>query len=914
MQSGGVGVDLSLVSEEFRRLADEIYRPRADCRLKLLIQRYEMLREQKNAIEEGFVHSFELQKASILGQTTLKWIDDCLVYLRQAERLLGEVGASFQGMATVWRSSSKLSHLPRLAPGQIDELRSSVSNLMLISREIEAKKSARSRLAEEVKNSSFTDAHRSALSETYKALEVDLAGIDRSLETVNRDLREVEQSIDRQLLIGRGEVPDVTISPENFEKKLSMIVGLGERLSVVDTELSRIHTIAESLPKEDLFLQGDQDELASKQSLKWALEEFADSRRQLREIEDRISRAKGRRVAPLVLATYSAVMLIVLALVLISFSRVSPFLNYSKIAGVIAGFLLLLFGFFLHKGSFDEIDKELLGSFKAKLTEQREMGNRLSERLGSQILVDELLRLELSKLTDEISTLTGEVAEKVRIMELRKSLHDQSVKAETEMDILLNQIEREYEHTFNVRYRYGPVAQQVIEDRELWRLDQLREHFAVQRGILLAKRDELRATFDLHATRAFESLSRMARGFGQRGELEELRRELSDLERTTRDRYQQLDRLGGEIGLLEGEFESHKVENSILFDTFGLRYSPSTVDELLRNLSSRREEAIAYEIQRQALTDGILAMEDLSKTMGDFFGQQNSIANPVKSEVVTFGKVADLIEFIRSEGTTQFEDDMVKPDELERKVTYFQSFAEAAGDICSELDQFRDRLLMDSSSSARKSVELQEVSMSELAIEMGIVGEEIKASLVEFAKLSVGRDLVEGSRLAFAKVGQPMVLSHASQIFSLASGGRYREIIADRGGAIYVIDENNRELQTSELSSGTLDLLLLSLRVAFLAIDGSIQQGWPVIFDDVMVNIDTERRQHGYQAVLAASASRQLFYLTCHEGHAEGLLQAANEFRSSGGDPGSGWEFELIELDRISPIRSASRLAGLAKG
>ena len=913
VQSGGVGVDLSLVSEEFRRLADEIYRPRADCRMKLLIQRYENLQEQKKAIEEGFVHSFELQKASHLGQATLRWVDDCLLYLRQAERLLGAVGTSYQGVVAFWRSSSKLSQLPRLDPGQIDELRSSASDLLLLSREIEAKKLARFRLAEEVKSSSFTNVHRLALSETYKALEIDLAGVDLSLETASRDLKEVEQSIDRQLLIGRGEIPDVTISPVSFEKKLSAIIELGERLSEVETELSKIHTIAESLPNEDLFLERDQDELSFKQSLKAAMEEFADSKRRLREIEDRISRVKRRRVSPVVLATYSVVMLIVIALAVISFSQASPFLNYAKIVGIIAGLLLLLLGFFLHKGSLDEVDKELLGSLRSTLAEQREMGHRLSEQLGQQILVDEPLRLELSKLTDEISTLSGKVAEKVRFMELRKSLHDKRVKAETERDILLNRIEREYEYTFNVCYRHGPVAQQALEDRELWRLTQVRDHCAAQRDILLAKRDELRATFDRHAELAFEYLSRMARGFGQRGELEELRRELCDLERTTRDRHQQLDRLEEEIDLLEKEFESHKAETNLLFESFGLLFSPSTVDELLRNLSSRREEALAYEIQRKSLTDGILAMGDLSAKMGDFFDQRNTIPNLVESEVVSYNKVAEVLEFMRSEGLSGFEDDMVKPDELERKVTYFQSFGEAVRDICTELDQFRDRLLMDSSSSARKSVELQEISVSDLAIEIGIVGEEIKTSLAEFAKLSIGRELVDGSRLAFAKAGQPMVLSHASQIFSLATAGRYREIVAHRGGAVYVIDENNRELQTAELSSGTLDLLLLSLRVAFLDIDGSIQQGWPVIFDDVMVNIDSERRQHGYQAVLAASASRQVFYLTCHEDHAEGLAQAANEFRNSSRDPGSGWEFELIELDRISPLRGASPLGGLSK-
>ncbi len=903
VQSGGTSVDLSLVSDIFRKSADEIYRPRADCRLRRLLQRYQTLKDQSKEIEGGFIDSFELQKSNERSLATLEWIEKTLVYLRQVERLLAAVEKSYQEMAAGRRSFLAPSHLPRLTPSQIDALRDSVTDLARLSREIEAKKLERSRLFELIRSSSFTSTHRIALAETYKALEIDLTGIDEEVNESQRDFREADESLKHQLLIYRSEVPKIELPSEKFEASLSLLKDLGAKLLTVDSNLNKARTIQATVSEGSQSLAKDEDELALKRRQLASLEEYLASAKRLREAKDQISRIKRRRPSSVIMVSFSVALLIVMALVAFSSGSVSPLANLLKFAGIAVGLLLLIVGFVFSKGASDDVDRALFDSFREASVEHQDRSRRLTEAQGSPILTDDALGERALKLSAEVATLSARVSESRRLVGVDESLRDEIAKYELEKDEVVGRIEEVYIHTFNVCYRHGPVEQQTIQDRELWRLAQSREYFRQRLASLIEERESLRGSFDRHAASAFESLSRSARHYQQKSEVEELRRELCDLERITNDRNSELARLDeGHKLLLEEQVLRTQLAGS-LFSDCGLTYDPSTVDELLQNLSLRREDAKAFEIQRQALVDEFAAMRDLYGTLSEFAGTQSaSLSRSISGEVLmtTFG---DLIGFMRSEVLGGAVDDVSGADfEFESKSVEYQNFGELARSLCQELDQIRDKLRIESSHSVKRSLELQEISVSNLSIELGEVAEEIKAALVEFTKLSLGKELVERSRLAFAKAGQPVVLAQASQIFSIATGGKYKEIVAHRGGTIYVIDEKNRELQTSELSAGTLDLLLLSLRVAYLAIEGSVQQRWPVIFDDVMVNIDTERRRHAYQAVLAASVSRQLFYLTCHEDHAKGLIQAAREFRESteaNGYPGLGWEFEKIELDRI---------------
>ncbi len=903
VQSGGASVDLSSVSDAFRKSADEIYRPRADCRLRRLIQQYETLKGQIKEIEGGFTDSFQLQKANERSLAALEWIEKALTHLRQAERLLATVQKSLQEIEAIRRSSLAPLHLPKLAPNQIDDLRDSIADLIRLSRELEDKKLERLRLLELISSSSFSSAHKVALAETYKALEIDLAGLDDEVNESQRDYREADESLKHQLLIFRGEVPKIELPTEAFEASFSLLKDLGSKLEAVDSELIKARTIKATVSGDNQSLDKDEDELASKRRLLAALEDYLASARRLAEAEDRMSRIKRRRASPVIMVSFSAALLIVMTLVAFSRHSELPFGNFLKFAGIAAAFLLLVVGFVLPRGVGDGVDQALFDSFKQASVEHQARRRRLIETQGSPNVADDAIGERALKLRAEVAELSVRVSERGRSMELDKSLRDKIAKCDFERDALVGQIEEVYFHTFNVCYRHGPVEQQTIQDRELWRLAQSKEYFRQRHLSLVEARESMRRCFDRHAANAFGSLSRLARTFAQRGEVEELRRELCDLERITNERNSRLARLDLEHKLLLEELDSSTHQAKSLFSECGLIYDPSTVDELLHNLSLRREDAKALEIQSQVLIDGVSAMRDTYGILSEFSGVQSaSISGSVAGDfsITAFG---DLIDFMRSEALGNLVDGSLDPDyELDLKVTEYQHFVDLTRSLCQELDQIRDRLRIEGSHSLRRSLELQENSVSDLSIELGEVAEAMKTSLVEYAKLSLGQGLVERSRLAFAKAGQPIVLAQASQIFSTASGGRYKEIVALRGGAIYVIDERNTELQTSELSSGTLDLLLLSLRVAYLAIEGSVQQQWPVIFDDVMVNIDAERRQHAYQAVLSASVSRQLFYLTCHEDHAQGIIQAARGFRESAevsGYPGSGWEFEAIELDRI---------------
>jgi len=114
----------------------------------------------------------------------------------------------------------------------------------------------------------------------------------------------------------------------------------------------------------------------------------------------------------------------------------------------------------------------------------------------------------------------------------------------------------------------------------------------------------------------------------------------------------------------------------------------------------------------------------------------------------------------------------------------------------------------------------------------------------------------------FEKERQPQVIRHAETLFQNFTAGRYTNLRKTLDGELQVFDTVGKaDKNPLQLSRGTMDLLMLSLRLALIEYCEKSGPALPVILDDVAVNIDNQRSAALMQTLDAFAAHRQVIFL-----------------------------------------------------
>ncbi len=121
------------------------------------------------------------------------------------------------------------------------------------------------------------------------------------------------------------------------------------------------------------------------------------------------------------------------------------------------------------------------------------------------------------------------------------------------------------------------------------------------------------------------------------------------------------------------------------------------------------------------------------------------------------------------------------------------------------------------------------------------------------------------AREKFEAEHQPALIAAAAETFKLLTEGGYLRLTHEvQTGALQVVDRQGRLFSPDQLSRGTREQLLISLRLAMIEQLGRERLALPVLVDDVLVNSDP-RRAERMVAVLARLAARhQVIAFTCH--------------------------------------------------
>ncbi len=113
---------------------------------------------------------------------------------------------------------------------------------------------------------------------------------------------------------------------------------------------------------------------------------------------------------------------------------------------------------------------------------------------------------------------------------------------------------------------------------------------------------------------------------------------------------------------------------------------------------------------------------------------------------------------------------------------------------------------------------------------------------------------------------QPAVIKTAGEYFKTISNGRYERInisLSDKDLRIY--DNKQSSKTIDELSRGTKEQLLISLRLGFIEEYEKSNEALPLIVDEVFVNFDADRAKEMAQILEEFAKTRQVLVFTCHQ-------------------------------------------------
>lgn len=148
----------------------------------------------------------------------------------------------------------------------------------------------------------------------------------------------------------------------------------------------------------------------------------------------------------------------------------------------------------------------------------------------------------------------------------------------------------------------------------------------------------------------------------------------------------------------------------------------------------------------------------------------------------------------------------------------------------------------------------------EQLIEFELWKAEVEEQLVEWASCLYASKWILESLQKQLPSQTNEVIEDASRYFNRLTQGRYQEIRI-QNMKVVVKNKDENWLFASELSRGTLDQLLVSIRLAFIE-NLSSKIALPILIDDGFVNFDSERKQIMLQLIKELSSKVQVIYFS----------------------------------------------------
>ncbi len=187
------------------------------------------------------------------------------------------------------------------------------------------------------------------------------------------------------------------------------------------------------------------------------------------------------------------------------------------------------------------------------------------------------------------------------------------------------------------------------------------------------------------------------------------------------------------------------------------------------------------------------------------------------------------------------------------------------------LSRERDELNRKISADETLRQQLRDTSdLAELMTQLAACREKLERCRSEWLAAGLARHVLQQVKSQYEQKKQPSVIRNSSRIFRQITGDRYQRIqVSLEDARLLVFDRNERAWRIDQLSRGTREQLLISIRLGFIEEYEKKTEALPLVLDDVLVNFDPKRAERTAAILHEFSKNRQALLFTCHPGTRE---------------------------------------------
>jgi len=184
----------------------------------------------------------------------------------------------------------------------------------------------------------------------------------------------------------------------------------------------------------------------------------------------------------------------------------------------------------------------------------------------------------------------------------------------------------------------------------------------------------------------------------------------------------------------------------------------------------------------------------------------------------------------------------------------------------SDLSRRRDDLNREISALETERAGLRSTSdLAAVMTEAESIREELNLCRREWLAAGAARQILDEVKKKYEQDQQPAVIKNSSAYFEKITKGRYPRIhvsLEDR--EVMVFDGRETKKKIEQLSRGTREQLLISIRLGFIEEFEKTAEPLPLVLDEVLVNFDRRRAAQAARLFCDFARNRQILLFTCH--------------------------------------------------
>ncbi|MEW6076568.1 MAG: AAA family ATPase [Thermodesulfobacteriota bacterium] len=164
-------------------------------------------------------------------------------------------------------------------------------------------------------------------------------------------------------------------------------------------------------------------------------------------------------------------------------------------------------------------------------------------------------------------------------------------------------------------------------------------------------------------------------------------------------------------------------------------------------------------------------------------------------------------------------------------------------------------------------------SLAEIMTRVATCRENLNRCHQEWLAARIARQVVQQVKQQYEQQKQPAIIRNSSDFFRRITGGRYQRIqVSLEDSRVLVFDQSGAARRIDQLSRGTREQLLISIRLGFIEEYEKKTESLPLVLDEILVNFDRKRAERTAALLHEFSQNRQTLLFTCHP-ETEGLFQ-----------------------------------------